>query len=166
MSSCSVCFQADSRVVSIFSSVTSFSSAYTAEAAASSRRQVKAANFIVAGAVLSCTSKQHQLELKQCTVSRMHRELCSSSVTEGFDTLRTFNQSRQQAILVAAKPVTVFSVMRTCVAALSALSAVPSKMSLPPLSLISEATLKTKDGQEVKAKELWATQPVFLYCIR
>ncbi|WIA33384.1 hypothetical protein OEZ86_006520 [Tetradesmus obliquus] len=39
-------------------------------------------------------------------------------------------------------------------------------MSLPPLSLISEATLKTKEGQEIKARELWAQQPCFLYCIR
>jgi hypothetical protein len=56
--------------------------------------------------------------------------------------------------------------MRTCVAALAALTAVPSKMALPPLSLISEATLKAKDGKDIKAKELWAEQPCFLYCIR
>lgn len=39
-------------------------------------------------------------------------------------------------------------------------------MSLPALSLISDATLKQKDGTEIKAKQLWERQPAFVYCIR
>eukprot|EP00775_Hariotina_reticulata_P005476 gene5476-5711_t len=39
-------------------------------------------------------------------------------------------------------------------------------MALPPLSLIAEASLKTKEGKDVIAGTLWAEQPVFVYCIR
>ncbi|KAF6261261.1 R53.5-related protein [Scenedesmus sp. NREL 46B-D3] len=39
-------------------------------------------------------------------------------------------------------------------------------MYLPPLSLISEATLTNKLGEQIKAKELWSQQHCFIYCIR
>lgn len=37
---------------------------------------------------------------------------------------------------------------------------------LPPLSLIESAVLRTKEGTEIVAKELWKLQPVFFFALR
>jgi len=45
-------------------------------------------------------------------------------------------------------------------------ASIPVNMKLPPLSLIENAVLKTKEGVEVAAKQLWESQPVFIFAIR
>lgn len=36
----------------------------------------------------------------------------------------------------------------------------------PPLSMIENAVLRTKEGTEVVAKELWKEKPVFIFALR
>jgi hypothetical protein len=36
----------------------------------------------------------------------------------------------------------------------------------PPLSLIEGAVLRTKEGTEIVAKELWKEKPVFFFALR